>query len=79
MLPLNKHIQDSASIADDWIEGRLVIEDGVFIQKEDGELVPVPEDAILQVEVWYTITKEDLAKTTPEGWPFFAGIDARMK
>ena len=77
---LVRSIQRTADIAGGYIVGNLVIDpSGVFIQKENGELIP----AIGKVEVkngdyWQTLTVADYNEETIYGDPGYAGLDARM-
>lgn len=87
MQPLTAHIQNTVdcidALLDGWTQGRLVIEDGqVYLQVEDGRLIPVPAGAILEVKngsIWQRLTLRDLAKIITGGWPAYAGLTARMK
>lgn len=77
---LTRHIQKTADIAGGFVVGNLVIDGGVFIQMENGQLV----SATGSVEVkngdhWQTLTPADFEAVTVEGWPLYAGLDARMK
>jgi hypothetical protein len=77
---LIRHIEKTANIAGGFTVGTLVIESqGVFLQLDDGSLVP----ATGKVEVknggtWQTLAPEDFSRITAEGWPAYAGMDARM-
>lgn len=77
---LVRHIQRTSDIAGGFVVGTLVIDDGVYIQAEDGELTPVTS----AVEVkngghWQHLSATDILRRTTEGWPAYAGMDARMK
>ncbi len=80
MIFLIRHIEKTANIAGGFTVGTLVIESqGVFLQLDDGSLVP----ATGKVEVknggtWQTLAPEDFSRITAEGWPAYAGMDARM-
>ena len=80
MIFLIRHIEKTANIAGGFTVGTLVIESqGVFLQLDDGSLVP----ATGKVEVknggtWQTLALEDFSRITAEGWPAYAGMDARM-
>jgi len=80
MYLLVRSIQRTADIAGGYTVGTLVIDGGVFIQKENGQMV---EGAGHQVEVkngdqWQTLALEDYKVVTVEGYPGYAGLDARM-
>lgn len=80
MIFLTRSIEKTANIAGGYTVGNLVIDpQGVFIQLDDGSLVP----ATGKVEVknggtWQTLAPEDFSRITAEGWPAYAGMDARM-
>lgn len=77
---LVRHIQRTADIAGGFIVGTLVIEDGVFIQLEDGQMIPATESVeIKNGDTWQILTPADFIAVTVEGWPLYAGLDARMK
>ncbi len=78
---LTMSIEKTANIAGGYTVGNLVIDpQGVFIQLDDGSLVP----AIGQVEIkvgdnWVALTVEDFNAEDIYGDPLNAGLDARMK
>lgn len=81
MFLLVNSLRKTADIIDGWTVGRLVIEEGVFVQLDNGNLVPV-ETNYLEVNnggQWQNLRAADFMKTTPEGWPAYAGMDARMR
>lgn len=86
MYPLTKHINQTTdridAALDGWILGVLVIEDGqANLQLDDNSLIPVPANVCLELKnggVWQRLTETD-CQLAVEGWPLFAGLDARMK
>ncbi|MEN6325834.1 MAG: hypothetical protein ABFD18_06470 [Syntrophomonas sp.] len=79
---LLRHIQKTIDIADGWIVGTLVIEEDktAYLQRENGSLVPAT--GIIEVrngDCWQRLLPDDFLQTTVEGWPAYAGLDARMK
>jgi hypothetical protein len=80
---IRKSINQIDAFLDGWTFGRLVIKpEGVSLQVEDGSLLPVPAGCILEVmngDEWQRLTPADLTMTTREGWPLYAGLEARMK
>ncbi|MDD2585496.1 MAG: hypothetical protein PHT79_06685 [Syntrophomonadaceae bacterium] len=78
---LIRHIQRTADIAGGYRVGNLVIKSqGTFLQLENGTMIPT---ASRHVEVnngnqWQTLNPDDLTRVTVEGWPAYAGLDARM-
>lgn len=81
MFLLVESLQKTRDILDGWVVGRLVIEEGAFVQLDNGNLVPV-ETNYLEVNnggQWQNLRAADFTKTTPEGWPAYAGMDARMR
>jgi hypothetical protein len=77
---LVRHIQRTADIAGGFIVGTLVIEDGVFIQLEDGQMIPATGSVeVKNGDTWQILTPADFVAVTVEGWPAYAGLDARMK
>ncbi|NPV89792.1 MAG: hypothetical protein HPY50_03320 [Firmicutes bacterium] len=82
MFLLVDSIQKTLSIADGWTIGRLVIDGGVFLEQDNGRLIKVPEGFILEVKNggdWQQLSGEDLTRTTAEGYPAYASMDARIK
>lgn len=81
MFLLVNSLRKTADIIDGWTVGRLVIEDGIFVQLDNGNLVPV-ETNYLEVNnggQWQRLGVDDFKKVTPEGWPAYASMDARMR
>lgn len=80
---IQKSINQIDALLDGWTFGRLVIEpDGTYIQPDDGSLLPVPDECTLEVlngDEWQQLNQADLARKTVEGWPAYAGLDARFK
>ena len=78
---LLRHIQQTADIADGWKAGRLVIENQQpFLQLDNGSILPA--DGIIEVkngDYWQRLDSKDILCTTVEGWPAYAGLDARMR
>ncbi len=80
MIFLTRSIEKTANIAGGYTVGNLVIDpSGVFIQVENGELVPVTGKVeVKNGDIWEALTVADFNDETPEGWPLNAGLDARM-
>ncbi|SFH21902.1 hypothetical protein SAMN05660649_04302 [Desulfotomaculum arcticum] len=81
MFLLADSIRKTANILDGWQVGNLVIEDGVFIQLDSGDLMPVAPGAILEVcndGQWQRLSESDIEVKTIDGWPAYAGMDARF-
>lgn len=77
---LARRIEKTADIAGGFIVGTLVIEDGVFIQLEDGQMIPATGSVeVKNGDTWQILTPADFVAVTVEGWPLYAGLDARMK
>lgn len=85
---INKSINQIDALLDGWTFGRLVIDvatNGKLIaclQKEDGEMIPIPTHTMLEVrngDQWLRLTRMDLYRKTVEGWPAYAGLEARMR
>lgn len=77
---LVRHIQRTADIAGGFIVGNLVIDDDVFIQLDNGQLVPATGSVeVKNGDHWRCLTTTDFQAVTVEGWPLYAGLDARMK
>lgn len=83
MFLLTASIRKTANILGGWMVGNLVIEDdGAFIQLDCGDLVPVVPSDIIEVhnnDQWQRLNEHDLKARTVEGWPAYAGMDARVK
>ncbi len=77
---LVRSIQRTADIAGGYIVGNLVIDPtGVFIQKENGSLVPVTGKVeVKNGDCWQTLSVADYNVETIYGDPGYAGLDARM-
>ena len=77
---LVRSIQRTADIAGGYIVGNLVIDpSGVFIQKENGELVVATGKVeVKNGDVWQALTVADYNVETIYGDPAYAGLDARM-
>ena len=77
---LVRSIQRTADIAGGYTVGNLVIEpQGVFIQKENGELVPVTGKLEVKIgDSWEFLTVADYNEETIYGNLLNAGLDARM-
>ncbi len=78
---LVRSIQRTADIAGGYIVGNLVIDpSGVFIQKENGELVVATRKVeVKNGDIWQALTVADYNVETIYGDPGYAGLDARMK
>jgi len=78
---LVRHIQRTADIAGGFIVGTLVILDHqAYLQLENGELVSVTSAVeVKNGDQWRRLTPADILQKTAEGWPAYAGMDARMK
>ncbi len=80
---IQKSINQIDSLLDGWKFGQMVIEpEGIFIQQDDGSLITVPDGCHLEVlngDQWQRLTHADLSRKTVEGWPAYAGLDARMR
>jgi len=78
---LTKHIQRTVDIADGWTTGTLVIENQqAFLQLDSGAIIPAK--GIVEVkngDHWQRLSQTDILRQTREGWPAYAGMDARMK
>lgn len=82
MLPLLNSLRQTADILDGWLVGRLVIDQLACVELDNGNLIPVATGNILEVrngEKWQRLGLDDFTRTTVEGWPAYAGLDARMK
>ena len=77
---LVRSVQRTADIAGGYIVGNLVIDpSGVFIQKENGELVVATGKVeVKNGDVWEALTVADYNVETIYGDPGYAGLDARM-
>ena len=77
---LVRSIQRTADIAGGYIVGNLVIDpSGVFIQKENGELVVATGKVeVKNGDIWQALTVADYNEETIYGAPLYAGADARM-
>jgi hypothetical protein len=79
---LVRHIQRTADIAGGFIVGTLVILDHqAYLQLENGTLVPIYDIKTVEVkngDQWQRLTPADVLRRTAEGWPAYAGLDARM-
>ena len=80
---LVRHIQRTADIAAGYTIGTLVIENHqTHLQLENGSLVPIYNINTIEVKNggnWQRLTPADILQKTAEGWPAYAGMDARMK
>ena len=77
---LVRSIQRTADIAGGYIVGNLVIDpSGVFIQKENGELVVATRKVEVKIgDGWEFLTVADYNEETIYGNLLNAGLDARM-
>lgn len=81
MITLINSIRKTVDILDGWTIGRLVIDEGVYLQDDKGNLIPVDARAHLEVcngGRWQPVGGAELSRTTREGWPAYAGMDARV-
>lgn len=78
---LTRHIQRTADIAAGYTVGSLVIENQqAYLQLDNNAIVP--DQGTIEVkngDQWQRLTPDDILRQTPEGWPAYAGMDARMK
>ncbi len=82
MYPLLDSLRKTANILDGWLVGRLVIDQLAYVELDNGDLVPAAAVKILEVrngDVWQQLTTDDFTRSTFEGWPAYAGMEARMK
>lgn len=72
-------------MADGYTTGRLIVENGeVSLQTSANDMMPVTTDTVIEVYgegIGYTrIThRQALDAISTDGWPLFAGLDARIK
>lgn len=80
---INRSIAQIDSLLDGWTFGRLVVElNAISLQQEDSNIIPVPVGATLEVkngDQWQCLSARDLAIVITEGWPAYAGLEARMR
>ncbi len=86
MHPLTRHLQKTADKLDDvlgWTVGHLIIDpDRAYIQRDTGDLVPIPQNCRIEVRSegqWQAVPVANLTHISADGWPLYAGLDARMK
>ncbi len=80
---LKRSIHKTADIAGGYRVGTLIIEpqgQGTFLQVRTGRVIPTTG---YQVEVkngnqWQVLTPDDYNRKTADGYPAYAGLDARM-
>jgi len=80
MILLIRSIEKTANIAGGYTVGNLVIDPtGVFIQLDNGSLIPVTGKVeVKNGDVWQKLTTEDYNVEAYDGYPLYAGADARM-
>jgi hypothetical protein len=82
---LRDNIRDTLIIVDGYTVGRLIVENGeVSLQTVSNDMMPVKTDAVIEVYgegIGYTrIThRQAVDAMSSDGWPLFAGLDARIK
>jgi len=78
---LLRSIEKTADIAAGYTVGTLVIENAqAFLQLESGTIIPANDTVeVKNNNHWQRLTQADILRTTSEGWPAYAGMDARMK
>lgn len=80
MILLIQSIQRTCNIAEGWTVGQLVIESSAaYMELDNGSLIEVNKELeVKNGDRWQRLTAADLKETTREGWPVYAGMDARM-
>lgn len=83
---LSKHIKRTLSMLDGYVSGSLVVEESTvsLLLEDDSEMRLEASD---QIEVftadgvYVAVSFDEIQnkKTVPEGWPLYAGVDARVK
>lgn len=81
---LRDSIRNTLNHFDGWITGRTFVENGkAFLHLDNGNEIQLQQDNKIEVlagSEYVAITLQDLLeKKTDEGWPLFAGFDARIK
>ena len=82
MILLAASIEKTLNILEGWVTGRMVIDQGAFVQLDDGKLIPVEENHIVEVkngDVWKHLSEADFGIISIDGWPLYAGMDARIR
>lgn len=85
MEKLAKHIRETASLAEGYQVGRLIIENHAYleIENKDGiDRVLLTQEHTIEIYnnyAWQLIKYEYLKRKTDYGWPLFAGFEARVK
>ncbi|ASA22109.1 hypothetical protein [Paenibacillus donghaensis] len=85
-MDLSQHMKETANIIDGYISGRLVInldEFTVGLQRENNSIALLNEQHQIEVMQWGNYVpkrfQQLLDARTLEGWPGYAGLDARVK
>lgn len=77
---LIRSIEKTANIAAGYTVGTLVIEnEQAYLQLDDNSIVPIQGTIeVKNGDHWQRLTLADILRTTSEGWPAYAGMDARV-